>query len=166
MCTVKFRVCKFRINNEESGKDEWEVLVTNLNSKEFSLEEMKELYHLRWGIESSFRKLKYDISSVQFHSKQDHFIEMELWAHLIIFNVVSHINAEVAIPQNNCNYSYLVNFKMSCVVVHKRYGLSPKTNYDRILIEIGHYLLPIRPDRKDRRKISSKTPVYFTYRVA
>ena len=56
--------------------------------QEFPLERMKELYHLRWGIESSFRKLKYDLGSVQFHSKQDHFIEMELYAHMIMFNAV------------------------------------------------------------------------------
>ncbi|WP_309146162.1 transposase [Lactobacillus helveticus] len=35
---------------------------------------MKELYHLRWGIETSFKKLKYSLGSVQFHSKQDKFM--------------------------------------------------------------------------------------------
>lgn len=49
---------------------------------------MKKLYHLRWGIESSFRKLKYDLGCIQFHSKQDNFIEMEIYAHMIMFNTV------------------------------------------------------------------------------
>lgn len=166
ICTVKFRVCKFRINNEESGKEEWEVLVTNLSPEEFSLHEMKELYHLRWGIESSFRELKYDIGSVQFHSKQDKFIEMELWAHITMFNIVSRINAQVCIPQTKSKYDYLINFKMSCVVVHKRYGLFSEVNYERILIEIGYYVVPVRPGRKDQRNLKPKGPVYFLYRVA
>lgn len=87
-CNVNFRACKIRINDPDTNKEEWEVLVTNLDRQEFPLERMKELYHLRWGIESSFRKLKYDLGSVQFHSKQDHFIEMELYAHMIMFNAV------------------------------------------------------------------------------
>lgn len=166
ICTIKFRVCKFKINNAESGKEEWEVLVTNLSPEDFPLQKMKELYHLRWGIESSFRKLKYDIGSVQFHSRQDKFIEMELWAHMIMFNIVSRIDAQVCIPQAECKYDYLINFKMSCMIIHKRYGQYSKPDYERILIEIGHYVVPVRPGRKDQRNIKSKTSVYFVYRVA
>lgn len=31
LCTIKFRTCKFRINDPKSGKEEWEVVLTNLN---------------------------------------------------------------------------------------------------------------------------------------
>lgn len=127
---------------------------------------MKELYHLRWGIESSFRKLKYDIGGVQFHSKQDYFVEMELWAHMIMFNIVSRINAQVSISRTKCKYNYLINFKMSCVIIHKRYGQFSKIDYEQILIEIGHYVIPVRPGRKDQRNIKVKAPIYFMYRVA
>lgn len=48
-CNVKFRACKVRINDPDTNKEEWEVLVTNLDRHEFPLERMKELYHLRWG---------------------------------------------------------------------------------------------------------------------
>ena len=37
----------------------YEVLVTNLPSDEFSVEDLKEVYRLRWGVETSFRFLKY-----------------------------------------------------------------------------------------------------------
>lgn len=63
-CNVKFRACKLRINNPDTDKDEWEVLLTNLNLQEFPLSRMKKLYHLSWGIESSFRKLKYDLGCI------------------------------------------------------------------------------------------------------
>ncbi|MFR7830752.1 MAG: transposase [Blautia wexlerae] len=32
--------------------------------------EDQELYHLRWGIETSFRKLKYSLGLSQLHSKR------------------------------------------------------------------------------------------------
>ena len=69
LCTIKFRACKFRINDAKSGKEEWEVVLTNLDRKNYPLKRIKELYHLRWGIETSFKKLKYSLGSVQFHSK-------------------------------------------------------------------------------------------------
>ena len=94
LCTIKFRACKFRINDAKSGKEEWEVVLTNLDRKNYPLKRIKELYHLRWGIETSFKKLKYSLGSVQFHSKQDKFIEMEIYAHMIMFNAISQIDAQ------------------------------------------------------------------------
>ena len=50
---------------------------------------MKEIYHLRWGIETSFRELKYDLSGVQFHSKKDQFVYIEIYAHFAMDDAVS-----------------------------------------------------------------------------
>jgi IS4 transposase len=36
------------------------VLLTNLPETEFPTSDLKELYHLRWGVETAFRQLKYD----------------------------------------------------------------------------------------------------------
>ena len=46
-CDIKFRACKIKVNDPDTGKEEWEVLLTNLDRQEFPLEQMKELYHLR-----------------------------------------------------------------------------------------------------------------------
>nr|WP_308556896.1 transposase [uncultured Lactobacillus sp.] len=48
-CWIKFRACKVKINDPESGKETWEVLITNLDRNEFPISRIKELYHLRWG---------------------------------------------------------------------------------------------------------------------
>jgi hypothetical protein len=97
---IKCRVVKFQINDLESGKQVWEVLITNLNRFEFPIKKMKELYHIRWDIETSFRELKYALGAVQFHSRKDDFVEMELIAHLIMFNVVSRTINAVSVPQS------------------------------------------------------------------
>lgn len=44
--------------------------MTNLDRTEFPLEEIKELYNKRWGIETSFRELKYAIGLNALHSKK------------------------------------------------------------------------------------------------
>ena len=142
-------------------------ILERLDRKNYPLKRIKELYHLRWGIETSFKKLKYSLGSVQFHSKQDKFIEMEIYAHMIMFNAISQIDAQAYIPQKHCKYQYAINFKQSCLIIQSMYLASSLTqDFERILIQISYYTIPIRPGRKDKRNIKPKSAVYYLYRVA
>lgn len=55
MYDLRFRIVRFRI----SGGC-YETVYTNLDSETFPVEKIKELYRLRWGIETSFRELMYE----------------------------------------------------------------------------------------------------------
>ncbi|WP_331477726.1 transposase [Mediterraneibacter agrestimuris] len=79
--TVNLRVLRFKIT-----EDSYENIVTNLPGNEFSSEDMKQLYHRRWGIETSFCKLKHVIGTGNFHSKKRGYITQEIWARLILYN--------------------------------------------------------------------------------
>lgn len=166
-CKVRCRVVKFRINNADTGKEEWEVLLTNLNRFEFPIRQMKDMYIKRWNIETSFRELKYTLGSVQFHSKKDDFIKMELFAHLIMFNAVSRNISCVKVPQQSDNkYNYAVSFKEACTITRKYYRLHNTEPPDRIYTEILAYTVPIREGRSDKRNMKPKSAVWFVYRVA
>lgn len=162
-CTVKFRVCKFKITSNKHTA--WEVLLTDLNPQEFPLARLKKLYHLRWGVETAFRKLKYDLGSVQFHAKKDAFIYMELYAHLIMFNVVSATIAQVRVPQAKHCHRYAVDFKMACLIIHHYLKLT-ELYFGKLLVELGAYINPIRPGRADQRRLKPKCAISFVYRVA
>lgn len=43
-------------------------------------------YHLRWGIETSFRDLKHTKGAIHLHSKKTEFVALELWSRLILYN--------------------------------------------------------------------------------
>ena len=164
---VKCRVCKFRINNSDTGKEEWEVLVTNLDRSEFPISKMKEIYHLRWDIETSFRELKYALGAVQFHSRKDNFVEMELLAHLIMFNAVSRTINCVSVPQSkDKKYPYVVSFKDAVTLIRKYYRFHNNEPPDKIFAELLGYTHPIISGRKDKRNIKTKSAVWFVYRVA
>lgn len=45
------------------SEDSYETNITNLDTEEFPSEKIKELYHLRWDIETSFRELDHDARS-------------------------------------------------------------------------------------------------------
>ncbi|MCR5788361.1 MAG: transposase [Lachnospiraceae bacterium] len=44
--------------------------MTNLDQAEYPPDKIKELYASRWGIETSFRDLKYTVGMLDFHSKK------------------------------------------------------------------------------------------------
>lgn len=165
-CTINFRACKFRIGTTKTGKPEWEVLITNLPKEQFLLSQMKRLYHLRWRIETAFSKLKYDLGTIQFHSKKDKFIEMELYANLIMYNVVSTIVNQAYVPQTNHCHWYTVNFKMATIIVRHYYRNNWQLKFRQLLVQIQGYLIPIRSGRKDKRKLRAKRAIDFVYRVA
>lgn len=58
---MTFRIVRFQL---ETG--EYETLATSL-PRSFTLAEIKELYHARWGIETAFRELKYGLGLVNLH---------------------------------------------------------------------------------------------------
>jgi IS4 transposase len=55
----------------------YETLFTNLPSNKFSAEVLKELYKMRWSIETSFKELKYNVglASIQRKSKILYFMK-------------------------------------------------------------------------------------------
>ena len=164
---IKCRVVKFQINDPDSGKQVWEVLITNLNRFEFPIKKMKELYHIRWDIETSFRELKYALGAVQFHSRKDDFVEMELIAHLIMFNVVSRTINIVSVPQSEQKkYKYVVSFKDAVTLVRKYFRLHAHEPPDRIYAELLSYTRPVVSGRADKRNMKPKSAVWFVYRVA
>lgn len=165
-CTVRCCVVKFRINDEDSDKEQWEVLITNLNRFEFPVSRMKELYHMRWGIETSFRELKYALGAISFHSKKPEFIKMELFAHLTMFNAVSRHIREVSVPQTGHKHEYSVDFKMACCAVRRYYRMCPPEPDADIYADILSYLTPVRPGRKHVQAPRYKPAVWFLYRVA
>ncbi len=54
MYDLHFRVVRFLISDGN-----YETVYTNLDADAFPIEKIKKLYHLRWGIETSLRELKY-----------------------------------------------------------------------------------------------------------
>ena len=157
---MKLRVCRFLLDNGE-----FETVATSL-SPSFTLADIRELYHLRWGIETSFRDLKYTLGLVNLHGKSDAFAEQEIYASLTVFNFASRVCNEVVVRQpKNGVYAYKVNFKMA-VMLCKEFLRTPNADGETLLKEIARYTIPIRPNRQDERNLKVKGFAGFVYRVA
>lgn len=165
-CKVRYRVVKFKINDEESGKECWEVLVTNLNRFRFPINEMKKLYHKRWDIETSFRELKYALGAIQFHSKKPEFQYMELLANMIMFNAVSRSIACVSIKEKERKWDYAIDFKMAVLLTRLYFRIDCHAPPGKLYEELAMYINPVRLGRSNKRNLRPKSAVWFLYRVA
>ncbi len=163
---VRFRVCKFQINAPNSDKPTWEVLVTNLPRSKFPLKSMKRVYHLRWGIETSFLELKYAVGGINFHSKKDKYILQELFAHLVAYNAASRIAACIPVKQSEKGIAYVVDFKMVVHIFRIYFRRDNKAPPDDMYADMTRYRHMIRNGRYNMRLLRPKSAVYFTYRVA
>ena len=106
---ISLRVLRFPI-----GNGTYENLITNLPENEFHVEEIKEIYRLRWGIETSFCTLKHTIAAVNFHAKNRQMITHEIWARLILFNLPLQLTARP------CGGNSLVHIPLSCLLIFHR----------------------------------------------
>lgn len=157
---MRFRICRFMLDNGE-----FETVATSLPAS-FTLEDIKELYHLRWGVETAFRDWKYTLGLVNLHGKSDAFAEQEIYASLTAFNFASRVCREVVIRQPKDGvYAYKVNFKMA-VMLCKEFLRTPNADGEKLLKEIARYTVPIRLGRQDERNLKTKGFAGFVYRVA
>lgn len=157
---MRFRICRFQLDNGE-----FETVATSLPAS-FALEDIKELYHLRWGLETAFRDLKYTLGLVNLHGKSDAFAEQEIYASLTAFNFASRVCHEVVIRQPKEGiYAYKIHFRMA-VTLCKEYLRTQNADSNKLMEDIARYTVPIRPGRQDQRDLRVKGFPGFVYRVA
>ena len=165
-CTNPFFQMTFRLVRFKITDDSYETVITNLAQSEFSPQDLKDLYKMRWGIETSFRELKYSIGLNNFHSKKREHIVQEVFARVIMYNFAEMITSHVVISQSDTKHTYQVNFTVAIHIC--RQFLRIGTNVPPLDVEalIRKNILPVRPNRRDKRKTRIRTAVSFLYRVA
>lgn len=156
--TLNFRVVRFAVS-----EDSYESIITNLPLEEFPAEEIKKIYKMRWGIETSFRELKYAIGLSCFHSKKVEYIMQEIYARLILYNYCEIITMHVVIHQKDTKHIYQMNYTIAIHIC--RYFLRNDISPPDVEKLIQKNLLPVRPGRSDPRKVRPKSAVSFLYRV-
>ena len=87
---MQFRIVRFQLDNGN-----YECVATNLPREKFPPEKLKALYERRWGIELSYRDLKYTLGMNNLHSRKTNSIKQEIYSNLIMHNFC-RINSSLA----------------------------------------------------------------------
>lgn len=104
-----------RFVNVELPTGEIETLMTNLTKDELSTEDIYEIYKLRWGIETHYHELKESMMATNVSSNKDTIIKQEIYAQMIVYNIIRSITneQEKGINQEKYKHPMKVNFNMA-----------------------------------------------------
>jgi hypothetical protein len=153
---LKIRMVKVMLNTGET-----EVLVTNLyDSRVYDSQAMKEVYGLRWGIETCYGHLKEKLQLAQFSGIRQVCIEQDFASGLLLLNLQSLIEKQsdpclqAVNRQRKSRYRVNKNVSMG-MLKHRVVSLFMEKHPLAILMELenlfGKHLEPVRPGRKYSR---------------
>lgn len=161
--TMTFRVVRIQL---PSGT--YECLVTNLPREEFPPERLADLYFSRWKIECAYRDLKYTIGMTSFHSCKAVFVEQEVFARLLMYNITEALVQSVVMETGDTKYEYKVNFTRASHICRVFLRLSAEEDKIDTAALLRKELVPIRGNREYPRLQTAhfRKPKYFAYRAA
>ena len=120
-----------------------QLLITNLDTEQFPPSALRELYARRWGIETSFRELKYTVGLIHLHSRKSDLVLQEIFAAFTVFNFTQAVTWSTDAGCGHSKYKRRVNFAhavyLCCEVLR---GKSVE-----ITALLERALTPRRPDR-------------------
>jgi hypothetical protein len=95
--------------------NEVEVLITNLlDSKKYNLTVFKSLYHLRWGVEENYKRLKQWVEIENFSGKSALAVQQDFYAKIVATNLTALLSMaaqkEVHSKTKNLKLPYQINF--------------------------------------------------------
>ena len=80
---IKIRLTRIILDNGEE-----EYLVSSLfDQNKFTISQLKELYHKRWGVEEQYKDIKHAIAIENFIGKKPNSIKQEFYASILTYNV-------------------------------------------------------------------------------
>jgi len=103
--TFSARIVRLKL---EDGSTQ--MLITNLDQTEFPLPVLQALYAKCWGIETSFRALKYKVGLIHLHSRKPDLVLQEIFAAFTIFNFTQAAAWNVDEGWGRSRYERRVNF--------------------------------------------------------
>lgn len=148
---IEVRILKYVL---KTGEEEY--LITNL--KEFSYEELFEIYGKRWNIETLYSSLKNKLQIEKFTSSKEEIIKQDIYASTLVYNMVQTMKNEAKedIEQKKYKHEMKINENISIglfknEMIHIMLEDDDKKRlkrYDKLCKKILKYKIPIRKDRQ------------------
>ena len=145
-----------RVGKHALKTGEEEYLITNL--KEFSYEEIFEIYGKRWNIETLYDSLKNKLQIEKFTSSKEEIIKQDIYASTLVYNMVQTMRneAQEKIDQKKYKHEMKVNENISIglfknemihILLEDNDSLRSR-RYDELCKKLLKYRIPIRKDRE------------------
>jgi hypothetical protein len=174
--TIRVRMVQVNLPDGEQ-----EILLTNLYDEQlYSVEDLKYLYGLRWGIETTYNKQKNQQQMEQFSGIRVICIEQDYAAGLFVANLQSLIEKQSCKYLQRVNkqraHNYRINRNISFAslkynIVQLFLSSNPKEILIRIQKKFERHLEPVRPGRQYQRcrkakRLTGKYQTFTNYKRA
>jgi putative transposase len=93
---LRMREIYHQVNDPGCRVRELVIATTLLDAEEYSADAIAELYSKRWLVELDIRALKTTLRMDVLECKTPFMVEREIWAHLLAYNLVRKVGAQVA----------------------------------------------------------------------
>lgn len=149
------RLVSIRLDSGEK-----EVLVTNLTDRSvYSIEDLKSLYHLRWGVEEGYKSFKKTLHIEHFSGRTPQAIMQDFHAKVFMLNMASMVRTQAINPTLN-KKNYQANktqtlAKVKDFLVDLFYGKRIKEKIGMLINVLIKRIEIIRPNRSFPRSCSS-----------
>ena len=167
MLTVDHMVLRCVKITLSSGEDE--ILLTNLENTEFTIDEIAHLYKLRWEIETVYNALKHKINIENFSGYKPIILEQDFYASIHLWNLMQNIildeRREIKDASDEHHiYEMKINDSVAVGVLKEKiidllYKADKRKIFNEIVEAIVKNIEPIRPNRHFERK-KKKEKVY------
>ena len=160
----------FRIVKIKTGDGLFEYLITNLPSS-FNIEDLKVIYHYRWGCETAFRYLKHAAALLSFHSKKPDLLYQEVYARLIAYNFGIFIANEASsekkknTPPGDNKYVYEIDFSQAIKISRHYFARKSNRKPMDVIKLICKYVHAVKTElRNFPRSLRGIGAIHFNYR--
>ena len=174
--TYPIRICKVEIEKADGTITE-EILATNLPAEDFSIQALKELYHLRWQVETVYNTLKNRMKLEEFSGYRTRLILQDIycatWLYNLIMLKIIEVNQKHEIPQERYTYEMKRNINASIGIMKSYFVKSiiemknekrkdALEQIDKLMVK---QLVPVRKDRQFARG-NTKNKSRMSYRYS
>lgn len=140
-----------------------EVLITNLPTETFDCQQIGELYHMRWGIETAYETLKDRLQIENFTGTKPILLLQDIFSTIYISNlaedIIHDVEAELDEKEKHRKHKMMINRTVSIGILKNDLIyilLEPDAQkqdklFQQIYEDISKNLVPIRPDRHYHR---------------
>ena len=144
----------------DEEQTEYEVLATNLPRDKFPAECFREIYHIRWRIETAYQTLKDRLQMENFTGTKPVLLEQDIYSTIYVSNIAEDIARDIEQEQadhlkNDYKHRMAVN-RTLCIGLLKSdliYIILEKNSkiqdelFQKLYDEISENIVPVRPDR-------------------
>lgn len=154
---VKLRVVRFKLDDGST-----EILVTNMLDPHFTIIDFRELYHLRWEIETVYNFLKNRIELENYSGKLIRGILQDTYGAIVLVNIFSAFHFDLRhdhpLPKNKIpNRAETLRLIKARLFRFFRQHSTPVALCSAILLEAAKYYVYVIPDRSFPRIVRHKS---------